>query len=464
MNSQTNLAAETPWKFRVDNYAHHVSKKKWIKYRWVSHMLRLVQDAIVKGDARIILNAPPRHGKSEAISHWLPTWYLDLFPNKRVILASYGDSFAADWGLKVRKEFTRNPLTTTVVSNDRKKAQDWHTEEDGGMRSAGISGSLTGLGGDLVIIDDPHKNWEEAKSPTIKKKVIDGFLADIVTRLEPGASIIILQTRWDPEDLCGWILDHDPDKEWTLYKYPAIAEEDDILGREVGEALCPERFTVEVLLKIKKFIRSHKFNGLFQQGPTAPEGNIVKREWIKHWSILPQTFVKWAQSWDLAFGDTGSYVVGQVWGSTGGNFYLVDQIREKMTFLASIKAMKDLTEKWPLAVTKLVENKANGRALIDTLKKKVPGLISVNPQGDKEARLEAVSDLFEAGDVFFPPESVDWVPELINEVCDFPNTKTDDQVDTTSQALSRFSDGTYETDFSLGAGEKSSEKWSDLYG
>jgi hypothetical protein len=181
------------------------------------------------------------------------------------------------------------------------------------------------------LLDDPHKDWEEALSPAYRRRFWDWFNATFYTRLEPGGSMIIIQTRWHEHDGTGKILAEHTD-DWELIRIPAIAEDkDDILGREEGEALCPDRYDAEALTKIKEAISTYKFAGLYQQRPAPLEGGAIKREWFGRYKDLPEAFDETLQSWDLTFKGTGSsYVVGQVWGRKGADFYLADQVRERL--------------------------------------------------------------------------------------------------------------------------------------
>ena len=452
-NLTRDRVASNGWRFRVNTFAEQASRGKWLPYAWLVYVLREVQEAVTKGGARIIINAPPRHGKSEAISHWLPTWFLDWWPERHVILTSYSDTLASKWGLAVRDEFVNNPLTWARLRSDKALINDWMTTDGGGMRSVGAGGSVTGHGGHLLLVDDPHKNWEEAISPTHQQKLINWFNSTFYTRAEPGASIIVIQTRWAERDLTGYLMDEHED-DWKKICLPAFAEEKDPLRRKLGEALCPERFPVEDLHRIKKAPGtggSHMFAGLYQQRPAPLEVIMVKRDWFRRWTELPEDMDEWIQCWDLTFKKTGSsYVVGQVWGRKGANFYLADQVRERLSFLETQRKIRLVSVRWPQAREKLVEDAANGPAVIDSLQNEIPGLIGYSVSGSKEVRLAAVSGFMEAGNVWIPDSSVaSWVEGYVEELSTFPNSARNDQVDTTSMALKRLSENMYQFDFSI---------------
>lgn len=420
----------------ISSYAHRMSRGKWIPYPWVMYLLRELQRALLEGGARVLVNAPPRHGKSEAVAHWLPTWYLDHFPDSRVILGSYGDALANDWGTKVRDHFL-NHETTTRIRHDRHRTDDWETVDGGGMRSVGVGSAITGKGANLVIVEDPTKDWAEAMSPTSRRRLWDWFNATLYTRLEPGGSIIVVQTRWHPEDLSGYILRDHTDR-WIHIRLPALAEEADPIGRQVGDPLCPQRFDAETLQKIKAAITTRIFAGLYQQRPAPEEGNAVKRDWFRLYQEPPAKFDAVLQSWDMSFKKTahGSFVVCQVWGRAGGNYYLLDQVRGRWSFVETQKQMLVMRQRWPVAVDKLVEDAANGPAILDTLNDVVSGIIPIRAQDSKEARLAAVAGLIESGNVYLPAGR-EWLQDFVEEVSAFPFGSSDDQVDAMSQALGR---------------------------
>lgn len=439
------------WRLWLYKYAEVISQGNWIAFDWVKYVCQEIQHEIIKGNARIIINAPPRHGKSELISRWLSTWYLDWFPERKIILASYGEFFATKWGVKVRDEFMTNKETWTKVHKNQAYANDWQTYYEGGMKSTGVDGSITGEGGDLNIIDDPHKNWEEAHSKTYLNKVIDWFNSTLYTRLEPNASIIVVQTRWSENDLTAYLINEHED-DWKVICLPALCEgDDDPLGRKEGEALCPERYDAERLQKIKRAMGSYMFAGLYQQRPGPPEGSLIKRDWFRRWTEIPSNPDEWLQGWDFTFTDTGSsYVVGQVWLRKGANYYLIDQSRDKLDFPGMQRKIQIVSERWPDAKSKIVERAASGWAIIATLEDKIPGLIGWTPKGSKESRLVAVSGLIEAGNVYIPDRSVaSWVDDFEEEVVVFPNGKNDDQVDAMTMSLLRLSKRTSNYNFVL---------------
>jgi predicted phage terminase large subunit-like protein len=261
---------------------------------------------------------------------------------------------------------------------------------------------------------------------------------------------VVHNTRWHAADLAGRLTDpkENPDFDrWRVLRLPAIAEgDDDPLGRREGEVLEPRRFSTAEVLSFRRDLGSQLFAGLYQQRPSPAGGGIIKRSWWKWYSMRPglPRFDEIIASWDMAFKETAtsSYVVGQVWGRIGADIYLLDQVRDRMDFPSTIVAVLNLSAKWPIARAKLVEDKANGPAVIATLARKVPGLIAVQVEGSKEARLHAVSPLIEAGNVFLPdPVLAPWIGDFVEELSQFPSAPNDDQADAASMALERLSRG-----------------------
>jgi predicted phage terminase large subunit-like protein len=335
------------------------------------------------------------------------------------------------------------------------------------MVTAGVGGPITGRGADVFIIDDPVKNAEDAHSLTIRNKQWEWFQSVAYSRLEPGAAIILMMTRWHEDDLAGRILEQvrAGGEDWEVIKLPAIAKENDPLGRKPGEALWPERYDETRLAEIKRAVGSYWWSAQYDQEPVPETGAVFQRHWWRYWApagqplspvsvrlpdglmfecpvtTLPTTFDEVLQSWDLAFKDTAAsaYVVGQVWARKGADRFLLDQVRDKIDFPGTIAALKKLSARWPQATAKLVEDKANGPAVIAALQHEIAGLIPVAPRGDKVIRAHAVTAQVESGNVYLPhPHLVSWVDDFIAEVSSFPSGRYADQVDAMTQALSRF--------------------------
>ncbi|GAN11064.1 phage terminase, large subunit [Mucor ambiguus] len=401
----------------------------------------MVAGVIPMENQYIGLSIPPRHGKSMTITETLPSYYLGHFPNDRVIEGSYNTTFASKFGKKNLQKMTRygEELFGLQVSPTSKSSSDWDIDGTrGGMISRGILAGVTGEGADLMIIDDPIKNREEADSQVYRDKMWGEWIDSFSTRLHPGAICIFIMTRWHEDDLIGRLRnpEYGQPVPMNMINLPLEAEEGDLLGRDPGEPLWPERYSYNFIESRKRYPSS--FNALYQGSPTSQEGNMLKRHWWKYYDVLPPIASKLI-SVDAAFKDSddSDYVVIQVWGKNQANMYLIDQVRAKMNFMATVQSIRNIHAKHPDALWKLVEDKANGSAIISTLHSQIGGIIPVNPEGGKIARVNAVSAFIESGNVFIPRQA-EWIHDFVEEAASFPNGKHDDQVDAMSQALHRF--------------------------
>lgn len=249
-----------------DTYAAVASGGLWKPWPYLTLAAKTITSAVARGGGRVIVNFPPRHGKSHLTSLWLPVWLLDTWPYKRIILASYAAELAAWWGRKVRNELTENPFCATQLSEDSKAAYRWNTPEGGGMLTVGQGGGVTGFGGDLILIDDPVKSWDDAHSSLMRERCNDWFTGTLYDRAEPGATIILVMHRWHRRDLTGYLMDDHP-AHWTRLCFPAIAETDDPVKRQVGEALCPARYDRAMLDTIRRDVGEEVWQAKFQQAP-----------------------------------------------------------------------------------------------------------------------------------------------------------------------------------------------------
>lgn len=365
---------------------------------------------------------------------------------------------ARRWGRAIRNDIIEHPELGLTVRADTSAAHEWQLEgHRGGVYSVGIGGALTGRPVDLLLVDDPLKGRKEADSPTYRDACKDFYTDTARTRLAPAAPIVIIQTRWHEDDLSGWLLAGESGPEWRYINVPAQAEtDDDPLGRAPGEYLISARGrTAADWQATRRDVGSRTWAALYQGAPAPAEGGLFKRQ---HWRWY--TAPKWErrpdgtmyvhsadeiiQSWDMTFKDTkaSDFVVGQVWARYGADVYLLDQVRDRMDFPATTQAVKALSQKWPQSHAKLVEDKANGPAIIAQLQAVVPGLIPVTPKDSKYARASSVAPFVEAGNVHLPdPSLAPWVGDYVIEHTSFPNAAHDDQVDTTSQALNRLLGG-----------------------
>lgn len=389
----------------------------------------------------IAINMPPRHSKSMTITETLPSYYLGQFPEDRVIEISYNDTFARKFGKKNKEKVRQfgKELFDIEIAKDSSAHDEWALDNNiGGMISRGVLSGITGQGADLMIIDDPIKNREEADSETHREKIWDEWIDSFSSRLHPGAIVILILTRWHEDDLQGRLLNPEYGKplDWQVYNFPLEAEENDILGRVQGEPLWPTRYGKSFIEERKRYPSS--FNSLYQGRPTSAEGNLIKRDWWQYYDKLPKIQKK-ILSVDATFKDEddSDFVAIQVWGKTGADMYLIDNMKARLNFPATLQAIRNILAKHKGIAGKFVEDKANGPAIIAMLNREIGGFIKVNPQGGKVARVNAVSPYIESGNVFLPRHA-EWVHDFVEEAASFPKGKNDDQVDAMSQALNRF--------------------------
>ncbi|MFI7630258.1 phage terminase large subunit [Microbispora rosea] len=411
-------------------------------------------------DGRLIISMSPQEGKSQRTSRRFPTWALTHNPDTRIAIASYEHGVARRWGRAIRDDIiVHRDQLGLAVRDDLSAQHEWQLAgHEGGVYAVGIGGALTGRPVDLLIIDDPIKDRAQADSPTYRERVWDWWTDVAATRLAPGAPVVLILTRWHDDDLAGRLLAAEDGHLWRVVNIPAQADHDpnkgetDPLGRQPGEFMLSARGrTTAQWEAIKVRSGSRTWASLYQGRPAPAEGDLFQRQWWREYRD-PRWVVRddgsyWAigadeviQSWDMTFKDTdgSDYVCGQVWARYGLRAVLLDQVHDRLSFVETRKAVRRLAAKWPQAVLKLVEDKANGTAVINSLSATVAGLVPEEPHGSKFARASAVAPFVEAGQVELPaPELAPWVTGLIEEAASFPNGAHDDQVDAMSQGLNR---------------------------
>ena len=435
--------------FAAVNYEYYVSYtnpgyKHGKHTRFLARKMQEIEEKHARGIATFtIVCMPPRHSKSYTITETFPSWFIGKDKRRRVIQVSYGVALARKFGLaNLRKMETIAGRIFDVQIDPRKAAAtNWELAgHNGGMVSTGIGSAITGEGSDLLLIDDPIRNRKDANSKTYRDSLWSEWKSTLSTRLQPGGSVIVILTRWHEDDLAGRILKEDA-RDWEVIKMPAIAQENDILGREPGEPLWAENgFDKEWAEKTKLSAGAMDWASLYQQDPKPLQGALFKRSYWKFYEKMPaaSSFERIIFSWDCTFKDldTSDYVVGQVWGKRGADFYLLDQTRAKMGITATMRAIEALKSKWHTGIGVYVEDKANGTAVIEMLKNKISGINAVNPSGGKVDRAQAVAPVFEAGNVYLPdPKLAPWINDYMNEMAAFPVGEHDDQVDATTQAI-----------------------------
>lgn len=400
----------------------------------------------------LILQAPPQHGKSEIVSRKLPAYILGRFPSWRVGGASYSDELANAMAQDVRRNLADDRHKKLFPQPEEKRRYDVNRTGEftapggsGGYLGVGVGAGLTGRPLDIGIIDDPVKNEKEALSPTVKEGHWNWYQSVFTTRLSENSGQIIMATSWAEDDLPGRVMSHfKGDPRLTVLRFPAINMRGEVgYNPQLPEGpLVPELHSLAKLQETKGLLSDYWWAALYQQNPRPLGGNVFKEDGVRYYlpKDLPAKFDKVLASWDCTFKDTDGtdYVVGQVWGKAGANSYLLAQVRQRMSFTKTVREVVTLREAWPRIREILIEDKANGPAVIDTLKASVPGIIPIEPDGSKLARAHAVTSYWEAGNVWLPhPDIAPWVKDLVAELTTFPASANDDQVDALTQALRR---------------------------
>lgn len=407
---------------------------------------------------RLIINIPPRTTKSLLCTVTFPVWVWLQDPRKRFLFGSYADSLARKHSL-LRRNLIQSPwfqkywAKNFQLSDDQNLKSNFTNNKTGQMISAGLLGSITGEGGDYVVIDDPH-NPKKANSDTERESSLIAFDQAWSTRLndKKNGRIIVIMQRLHENDLTGHLLSKNAGyvhlkipqiaEQKTIYTFPLSGKE---LTRKAGELLHKERDGLAEIEQIKKDLGSFGFSGQQQQDPSPSGGGLVKRAWWRYYKALPSRFDQTIISMDPTFkGDENNdYVVAQCWGRVGANKYLIDQVRARLDFVTTIKTFRAFCAKHPNAHAKLVEAKANGEAIINTLKNEIPGIIPINPKTSKIQRVEAVAPQIESGNVYLPdPSLADWIGDFVEEWAKMPRVKNDDQVDTGTQAITYLTQNT----------------------
>lgn len=391
---------------------------------------------------KLMIFMPPRHGKTYHASERFPAWYLGRKPDAQIILSSYTIIRARASSRRARGLFREPtwPFYDAKLDPLSQAVDEWRTSAGGVVLAAGVGGSMTGFGAHLLNIDDPIKGRAEANSETQRESTWDWYTDVAKTRLMRDAKELIPCTRWHEDDIPGRILNSAGASKWTVLRLPAIAEEDDPIGREPGEPLAPE-LGIEIPQPSLGEISTRGFAALYQGRPAPAEGDLFKRAWFaKRYRELPK-IVKAALYLDGAWKEgigTDRSAIG-LWATDGIDYFLVDAWANqceypdlKLKFRDYWNRWKDLTKTfWPC-----VEDAASGIPIIQELRRttSIP-IVGVTVDKSKYTRAEAVTPLFEAGKCYLP-EDAPWLDEWIEEHVAFPG-KHDDLVDTTSGALAK---------------------------
>ncbi len=412
-------------------------------------------ERIARGELkRLIVNMPPRHSKSEFASYLMPSWFLGRNPKLKIIQATMNTELAVRFGRKVR-DLIADPLYREIFPNtdlkaDSQAAGRWETSAGGEYFAAGVGAAMTGRGADLLIIDDPHSE-QDALSSTAYDNAYEWYTSGPRQRLQPGGTIIIVQTRWSKKDITGRLLQAQAKDvmadQWDVVEFPAILPSD--------EPLWPEFWQKEELLKVKASLSVGKWNAQWQQNPTSEATAMVKREWWKEWEEDDVPELDYViQSYDTAYSkkETADYSAITTWGvfqphrNGDQHLILLDAKRGRWNFPELKNIALEEYDYWEPELM-LIEAKASGQPLADEMRLLDLPVSTFSPgrkRGgggmDKTTRMHIVSPIFESGKVWYPAGEK-FADEVIEEVASFPNGDNDDFCDSMTMALMRFRQG-----------------------
>lgn len=465
---------------------------------YMAHVNRYICDVVqafleAKTDKALdilLLSLPPRHSKTFTITETLPSWFLGKNPTGNVIICGYEGTFAEGFSRRNRDKFNRYAKDIFRVEENPniQGVAQWETAAGGRCRAAGLKGGITGFGAELFIIDDPIKNQEMAESETVLAKIHDEMGPSVQSRIHPGGKLIVIQTRWVENDVIGYIQSNWSDYVWADINLPCECEDeatdplhrklgDSLMGDHMGDFDLPQRIRNDnIWLKSKKMLvcageGERVWNALYQGHPSAQNGNLFRDNWWKRYCRkiggVSEDGCEYGSRIDIADmeytclsvdatfkkTETSDRVAITLWGLSQKNAYLYKLINKRMGFTETVERIKRLCGEYPGIDQLIIEDKANGSAIIDTLKYTdgIPPIVAVNPLGGKYSRAQAVSPFIAGGSVYIP---VDFTESERREIEDdnhietgygrflyqmshFPFAKNDDMVDSMSQALSR---------------------------
>jgi predicted phage terminase large subunit-like protein len=402
---------------------------------------------------RLIINMPPRHTKSEFASYLLPAWMVGRNPKLKIIQATHTGELAIKFGRKA-KHLIDSPeyekIFQTRLQEDSKAAGRWETAQGGEYFAAGVGGAITGRGADLLIIDDPHSE-QDAMSASALENAYEWYTSGPRQRLQPGASIVVVMTRWSTKDLTAMLLKNQKEvkgDQWDVVEFPALIDHG-----SGTKPVWPEYWDAEELEKVKATLPVAKWNAQWMQNPTSEEGALIKREWWRKWEsdrIPPLYHV--IQSYDTAFmkKETADYSAITTWGvfypneDSGANLILLDAVKGRYEFPELRRKALEQYKYWqPDSV--LIEAKASGLPLTYELRKMDIPVMNFTPSrgNDKHVRVNSVAPLFESGMIWAP--EFKFAEDVIEECAAFPFGDHDDLVDSMTQAIMRFRQGGFVT-------------------
>ena len=437
-------------------FAVALSKGQWEPYKHLIHTSDLIVSMIDEDDCDIlVIEEPVRHGKTLTCSRWTPAWFICKY-RKRVMLASYEADFAATHGRAAREIVAEHGSLFGVEIDDTSRAASrWQlVGSDVGMGTAGANGPITGKGGDLMIVDDPIKNAEEAQSPVMREKLWEWWQSTFLTRREPGAKTLVIMSRWHEDDLIGRLVKNPPvgGARIKRVRLPAIAEENDALGRRPGDALCPERYDEEALSGIRIDVGPGPWASLYQQRPVPLGGGMFKREWFGKYARFENNdrayyrfgdhIVDASEVWKFSTMDPAytrtqrsDYTAIATWGVVPGEntiLALLDMRRVRAEHHEHAPLIQSVWDTFEPAWVG-IEKQAATLSMFSQVQRNGVVVRWLTPDKNKIARAETAAALAAAGRIWIP-DHAEWVSDFLDEVLTFPVAKYDDMVDCLSYA------------------------------
>lgn len=407
---------------------------------WHHELLGEALQKVESGEIdRLLITMPPRHGKSEMTTIKFPAWFVGRHPEKSVITASYSGDLAVNFGRKVRNLVDSRPykdVFQTELAEDSKSAGTWHTKEGGSYNAAGVGGAITGKGAHVFIIDDPYKNREDAESEVWRDTVWNWYSSVVYTRLEEQGAIILIQTRWQEDDLAGRLLREGNDK-WVHLNFPAVAEENEKF-RKIGDPLWIKKYNKEALERIKQNIGVYDWSALYQQSPTNRESREFKEEWLKYYNEDPSR-LNIFMTVDPAISKrdeacNSAIVVCGV--DSDYNIYILDYIAKKLNPEELINNIWELAEAWE-PDTIGIETIAYQQAVKFYFEKKMQdqmkwfNIVEIKTKVDKNEKIRRLIPFYSNGKVFHKRGSF----QLEEELSKFPKGKNVDILDALAMQL-----------------------------
>lgn len=447
-------------------------KAGWV-HNDICRRLEHFMHAVEQGKApRLVLNVPPRHGKSALASDYFPSWVLGHHPEWEIIATSYALSLPVDFSRNIRQRI-KDPAYTSIFPNtqlaeDSQAVEAWKTTKRGAFTCAGVGGPILGKGAHVLIIDDPHKNAEEAGSEQMRGNAHSWYSSTARTRLAPGGGVLIIQQRWHDDDLTGHQLSHmkelldqgaaiDEIDYWEVITYPALAEEDEYLYpdgsivrapdepvagarllRKAGEALHPERYDVNALTRLKNTLPRDEWNALFQQNPVPDDGEFFSKHDIRYVPHLPGHIEEYTflTAWDFAIGEkqTNDWTVGTVGAvNAKGDLYVVDMVRGRLGTRQIIEAIMTFLKKYPIYALGMEDGqikKTLAPLVLEELNRTKSSVMiddTLKPVTDKKVRAQHLGAMVQRGQFYVLSQP--WADKMVGEMLRFPKGQHDDIVD-----------------------------------